>query len=102
MKSLTYIADDSNSTAEATDTSTVSTEAQYRVLAFKKKAPPPPEGYTGDLRILYTQSKSRAAPRARTTRHIPTAPERILDAPELIDDYYLNLLDWSQVRRQTA
>ena len=22
------------------------------------------------------------------------APERILDAPELLDDYYLNLLDW--------
>ena len=23
------------------------------------------------------------------------APERILDAPDLTDDYYLNLLDWS-------
>ena len=23
------------------------------------------------------------------------APERILDAPEILDDYYLNLLDWS-------
>lgn len=23
------------------------------------------------------------------------SPERTLDAPELIDDYYLNLLDWS-------
>jgi WD40 repeat protein len=23
------------------------------------------------------------------------APDRILDAPELLDDYYLNLLDWS-------
>ena len=29
------------------------------------------------------------------SRHIPQAPERILDAPELLDDYYLNLLDWS-------
>jgi hypothetical protein len=26
---------------------------------------------------------------------IPLIPERILDAPNLIDDYYLNLLDWS-------
>ena len=26
--------------------------------------------------------------------HIPNEPERILDAPQLIDDYYLNLLDW--------
>ena len=28
-------------------------------------------------------------------RIIPSTPERILDAPNLIDDYYLNLLDWS-------
>ena len=28
-------------------------------------------------------------------RVIPTTPERVLDAPGLIDDYYLNLLDWS-------
>ncbi|CAG8834151.1 22414_t:CDS:2, partial [Racocetra persica] len=26
---------------------------------------------------------------------IPTVPERILDAPGMIDDYYLNLLDWN-------
>ena len=26
---------------------------------------------------------------------MPQAPERILDAPDLTDDYYLNLLDWS-------
>lgn len=28
-------------------------------------------------------------------RRVPTTPERILDAPELKDDYYLNLIDWS-------
>jgi hypothetical protein len=28
-------------------------------------------------------------------RHIPQTQERILDAPDLVDDYYLNLLDWS-------
>lgn len=28
------------------------------------------------------------------SRVIPSAPERILDAPDLLDDYYLNLLDW--------
>jgi cell division cycle protein 20 (cofactor of APC complex) len=33
--------------------------------------------------------------RKKVARHIPSAPERILDAPELLDDYYLNLLDWS-------
>lgn len=30
----------------------------------------------------------------QTGRTISTTPERILDAPELIDDYYLNLIDW--------
>ena len=29
-------------------------------------------------------------------RKIPKAPFRILDAPNLIDDYYLNLLDWGK------
>lgn len=28
-------------------------------------------------------------------REISALPERILDAPNLIDDYYLNLIDWS-------
>lgn len=28
-------------------------------------------------------------------RVISNVPERVLDAPELLDDYYLNLLDWS-------
>eukprot|EP00172_Hildenbrandia_rubra_P001279 Plantae.Rhodophyta-Hildenbrandia_rubra.ctg18254.p1 GENE.Plantae.Rhodophyta-Hildenbrandia_rubra.ctg18254~~Plantae.Rhodophyta-Hildenbrandia_rubra.ctg18254.p1 ORF type:complete len:405 (-),score=61.46 Plantae.Rhodophyta-Hildenbrandia_rubra.ctg18254:230-1291(-) len=29
-------------------------------------------------------------------RHIPSAPEKILDAPDLLNDYYVNLLSWSQ------
>ena len=28
-------------------------------------------------------------------RQIQTQPVRVLDAPNLQDDYYLNLLDWS-------
>lgn len=30
-------------------------------------------------------------------RPLPTLPERILDAPELLDDYYLNLVDWGEL-----
>jgi cell division cycle protein 20 (cofactor of APC complex) len=30
-----------------------------------------------------------------STRNISLVPEKILDAPELRDDYYLNLMDWS-------
>ncbi|KAL7537160.1 hypothetical protein ACHAXR_007632 [Thalassiosira sp. AJA248-18] len=29
-------------------------------------------------------------------RRIPKTPSRILDAPELVDDYYLNLVSWSE------
>ena len=28
-------------------------------------------------------------------RFISHFPEKILDAPDLVDDYYLNLLDWN-------
>jgi cell division cycle protein 20 (cofactor of APC complex) len=27
-------------------------------------------------------------------RVVPQYPEKILDAPDIVDDYYLNLLDW--------
>ncbi|GAX22628.1 cell division cycle 20, cofactor of APC complex [Fistulifera solaris] len=29
-------------------------------------------------------------------RKVPTAPTRILDAPDIVDDYYLNLISWSK------
>ena len=32
----------------------------------------------------------------KVTRRINTAPTRILDAPELVDDYYLNLISWGE------
>jgi cell division cycle protein 20 (cofactor of APC complex) len=31
----------------------------------------------------------------KATRYIPTQPERILDAPDIKNDYYLQLIDWS-------
>ena len=46
------------------------------------------------MRVLYSQ-KSTFQAKPKPTRFIPQVPEKILDAPELLDDYYLNLLDWS-------
>ncbi|KAL6080371.1 ubiquitin-protein transferase activating protein [Balamuthia mandrillaris] len=69
-----------------------------KVLAFKHKAPAPSDTYENRLRILYSQNKmdSQLHPRvSRKERAIPSAPERVLDAPNLVDNYYLNLLDWS-------
>lgn len=67
---------------------------QARVLAFKHKAPAPPEGHDSGLASLYSANLGQA-PSRKQFRHIPTTQERILDAPDLVDDYYLNLLDWS-------
>lgn len=46
-----------------------------------------------NLAALYSQNAAQR-PVKKNFRNIPQAPERILDAPELLDDYYLNLLDW--------
>ncbi|CEJ89021.1 Putative Wd repeat-containing protein slp1 [[Torrubiella] hemipterigena] len=65
-----------------------------RILEFK---PAPPESSKPiDLRQQYNRPlRNNAASSAQIRRRIATAPERVLDAPGLIDDYYLNLLDWS-------
>ncbi|XP_064625021.1 cell division cycle protein 20 homolog [Lineus longissimus] len=66
-----------------------------KILAFRKKAPQAPEGHLNNMRVLYSQSKTPGSSVRKTTRVIPQVPERILDAPDILDDYYLNLLDWS-------
>ena len=65
-----------------------------KILAFKSKAPAPPAGLENASRGVYTANDTGAVKTKKTFRHVPSAPERILDAPELIDDYYLNLIDW--------
>lgn len=63
-----------------------------KVMSYGSKPPTPSEAHQNDLRVLYSQTK---VPVAKMTRHIPQAPDRILDAPDIVNDYYLNLLDWS-------
>ncbi|XP_074642206.1 cell division cycle protein 20 homolog [Tubulanus polymorphus] len=67
-----------------------------KILSYKSKAPQPPEGCSNNMKVLYTsQTKTPQSTVKKSTRHIPQVPERILDAPDILDDYYLNLLDWS-------
>lgn len=40
-------------------------------------------------------SPSSPLARRRAPRRLPSSAERVLDAPDLVDDYYLNLVDWS-------
>lgn len=67
---------------------------QARILSFKQKAPAPPEHHQNHMASLYS-SNLGAAPARKQYRHIPTTQDRILDAPDIVNDYYLNLLDWS-------
>lgn len=67
---------------------------QPRILSFKHKAPAPPEAHINSLSSLYNSNLGQA-PSRKQYRHIPQTQDRILDAPDLVDDYYLNLLDWS-------
>ncbi|KAG7173280.1 Cell division cycle protein 20-like [Homarus americanus] len=67
---------------------------ESRILSFKSKAPQAKEGYVNNLKVLYSAGKP-TVPKAASVRHIPSVPEKVLDAPELLDDYYLHLLDWS-------
>ncbi|KAG8787535.1 ubiquitin-protein transferase activating protein [Serendipita sp. 397] len=42
-----------------------------------------------------TPGTSGSSSAATKVRKLPTQPERVLDAPGILDDYYLNLLTWS-------
>ncbi|XP_063932465.1 anaphase-promoting complex subunit cdc20-like [Zophobas morio] len=78
----------------------LNTDPEAKVLAYQQKAPAPKEGHLNSNRILYSHNRfdkvknSFQAP--RISRKIPQTADKILDAPELLDDYYLNLLSWNQ------
>lgn len=73
-----------------------------RILSYQDKAPAPAGDTINNLHILYSAASSSSVTAAsnRTgaqlvSRYIASAPSRVLDAPDLMDDYYLNLVDWS-------
>eukprot|EP01083_Nonionella_stella_P048541 129676_1 len=48
--------------------------------------------------VLYNSTQAKA-PKRKPTRNIPTKPIRILDAPDIADDFYVNLLSWNKLNR---
>lgn len=60
--------------------------SKQRILAYQHKAPAAPAGYQNPMRVIYTQTKTPASIKS-TRRYIPQCPDRILDAPDIIDDY---------------
>jgi cell division cycle protein 20 (cofactor of APC complex) len=78
---------------------------EHKILALKNKAPAPNPAYQNRLKVLYSQNLSS---HKRSTVNVSSDSYMTLDAPGtsdltavltatgIVDDYYLNLLDWSQ------
>ncbi|CAN1158281.1 Cell division cycle 20.1, cofactor of APC complex [Linum perenne] len=64
-----------------------------RILEFKNK-PPTPVVYIPHQHTCSDSSLPRQAKPVKPCRRIPKTSEKILDAPGLVDNFYLNLLDW--------
>ncbi|KAJ3492031.1 hypothetical protein NLI96_g336 [Meripilus lineatus] len=75
----------------------------HRILAYHE---PPPASASDSLlsqqrdlvRPLYSRpgAQSSSTPSSSSkARRISTQPEKVLDAPGIVDDYYLNLISWS-------
>ncbi|CAA2984770.1 Hypothetical predicted protein [Olea europaea subsp. europaea] len=60
-----------------------------RILALKNKSATPTETIPNEFASYVHQAKP-----SKTRRHIPQTSERTLDAPDIVDDYHLNLM-WS-------
>ncbi|KAJ8406381.1 hypothetical protein AAFF_G00306120 [Aldrovandia affinis] len=66
---------------------------ESKILHFAGKPLNAPEGYQNNLKVLYSQASTPAS--TKKFRYIPSVPDRILDAPDLVNDFYLNQIDWS-------
>ena len=69
---------------------------QSRLFSFKNKSKPPfniVDSLNMNLSALTLKNSELPYPKIR---NISQVPERILDAPEILDDYYLNLMDWGE------
>ena len=68
------------------------------ILHFRSSLSRPGSSYAptaSSLSPLTPSSQKLLLSPKRVTRKISKTPFKVLDAPELQDDYYLNLLDWS-------
>lgn len=71
-------------------------EGQGRFRVSRAEPPSTGTGYENRLKVLYSQ-KATPGSSKRTCRYIPSLPDRILDAPEIRNDYCkrgLHLAGW--------
>lgn len=70
-----------------------SPNSSSHILSFRSRAKVPNSLNTSIQSNFRNASESTDI---QKLRFISTAPEKILDAPEILNDYYLNLMDWGQ------
>ena len=70
----------------------------HRILSFSAAPPTSSSAASTAHARRYANKPKSTLPSsllAAGRRRIPTAPERVLDAPAIVPDFYVNLLDWS-------
>lgn len=60
-----------------------------RIFSFQDKAPAAPESHQNPLKVVYSIKTPMSTKSG--TRYIPSSPERILDAPDIINDYCMQI-----------
>ncbi|XP_076453735.1 cell division cycle protein 20 homolog [Babylonia areolata] len=63
-----------------------------KILSFKNVCSV--QSQPSNLNVLYSTGKVLST-KSASARYIPPRPENVLDAPVVLDDYYLHTLDWS-------
>ncbi|XP_037132405.1 cell division cycle protein 20 homolog isoform X1 [Syngnathus acus] len=66
---------------------------EARILQFSGKPTVNPDGQHNSLKSVYSHTVTPMS--NKKTRYIASTSEKILDAPDVRDDFYLNLLDWN-------
>lgn len=90
-------------TARLAENLGINTQNSHRILRFHQQGPQPTTDPSLALqrqlaRPLYARpggASTSTGTSTNKTRTIPTSAQRVLDAPGLIDDFYLNLLTWA-------
>lgn len=82
-----------NEYEELLATNLLGPQENAKVLSYCEKPPKPEEHDT--LKVLYSVGREGPAVKGKLTRVIPKEPMKTLDAPDLLDDFYCHLIDWS-------
>lgn len=86
LSTLSSLGDDFGDDSDHAKLIMANTLESSRVLSYKNKAPVPSEDHQSSLKVLYSCQGAKKEV-VKPSRHINSAPFKILDAPDMLDDY---------------